>query len=106
MCVFGNVGDYLGVKVDAEGIHPLPEKVRAIEEAPAPRNVGELKSFLGLLSYYSMFLPSMSTLLAPLHRLLRRGEAWIWAEKHAAVFHEEKQRLMSSQVLVHFYSSL
>ncbi len=48
----------------------------------------------------------MSTLLAPLHRLLRRGEAWIWAEKHAAVFHEAKQRLMSSQVLVHFDSSL
>ncbi len=59
--------DYLGVKVDVKGIHPLPEKVRAIKEAPTLWNVVELKSFLGLLSYYSRCLPSMSTLLvAPL----------------------------------------
>ena len=48
--------EYLGFKVDAEGLHPLLEKVRAIVEAPAPRNVGELKSLLGLLSYYSRLL--------------------------------------------------
>ena len=50
--------------VDAEGLHTLPEKVRVIVEAPAPQNVGELKSLLGLLSYYSRFLPNMATMLA------------------------------------------
>ena len=41
---------YLGHRIDAEGLHPLAEKVRAIEEAPPPHNVQELKSYLGLLT--------------------------------------------------------
>lgn len=39
---------YLGHLIDAAGLHPLPEKVRAIQEVPTPRNVSELKSYLGL----------------------------------------------------------
>ena len=44
---------YLGHKIEAEGLHPLPEKVRAVYEVPEPRNVPELKSYIGLLLYYS-----------------------------------------------------
>ena len=40
---------YLGHKIDCNGLHPLDDKVKAIVEAPAPRNVTELKSYLGLL---------------------------------------------------------
>ena len=58
---------YLGHKIDVEGLHPVPEKVKAIREAPTPKNVSELKSHLGLLSYYSKFLPNLSTVLAPLY---------------------------------------
>ena len=42
--------DYLGHRIDAQGLHPLPEKVQAIQEAPPPKNVLQLKSYLGLLS--------------------------------------------------------
>ena len=48
---------YLGHKIDAQGLHPMPEKVKAVQEAPKPHNVTELKSYLGLLSYYSNFCP-------------------------------------------------
>ena len=41
---------FLGQRVDADGLHPLVEKVEAIVKAPTPRNLKELKSFLGLLS--------------------------------------------------------
>ena len=54
---------YLGYRIDSEGLHPLKEKVSAITEAPAPKNVAELKAYLGLLTYYSKFLPNRSTLL-------------------------------------------
>ena len=57
---------YLGHIVDAQGLHPDPDKVRAVEEAPQPCYVSELKSFLGLLIYYSKFLPDLATVLAPL----------------------------------------
>ncbi|PIK41134.1 hypothetical protein BSL78_22016 [Apostichopus japonicus] len=56
---------YLGHVIDEKGLHPMPEKVKAIKEAPAPRNVTELKSYLGLLTYYGKFLPSLSKTLAP-----------------------------------------
>lgn len=61
---------YLGHRIDAQGLHPLTEKVKAIQEAPKPNNVSELKAYLGLLSYYSKFLPNLSTTLAPLYSLL------------------------------------
>ena len=77
-CVFmaASVG-YLGHVVDAEGLHPLPEKVQAIQDAPDPRNVGEL----GLLSYYSRLLPNMSTVLAPLYLLLKSDQRWCWGSE-------------------------
>ena len=42
---------YLGFRIDAQGLHPVPEKVKAVQEAPKPQNVTELKSYLGLLSF-------------------------------------------------------
>ena len=62
--------------VDEHGVHPVKEKVQAIREAPVPRNVPELKSYLGLLTYYSKFLPNMAKVLAPLYTLLRKDTGW------------------------------
>lgn len=93
---------YLGHKIDSQGLHPLPDKVRAVQEAPTPGNVTELKSYLGLLSYYSKFLPNLSTVLAPLYQLLRHNQKWEWRKPQATAFIDSKRLLLSSQVLVHF----
>jgi len=77
---------YLGYIVDSEGLHPTPEKIRAITEAPSPRNVTELKSYLGLLSYYSRFLPNISTILAPLYQLLRHDAPGIGKPSNKQLF--------------------
>ena len=61
---------YLGHKIDANGFHPLPEKVKAVEDAPSHQNIHELRAYLGLISYYSKFLSNMSTVLSPLYKLL------------------------------------
>ena len=47
---------YLGHQIDSEGLHPVTEKVEAVQEAPAPQNVSELESCLGLLTYCPRFL--------------------------------------------------
>ncbi|CAI5686860.1 unnamed protein product [Oreochromis niloticus] len=57
---------YLGHRISAKGLSPLEEKVRAVKEAPSPKNVAELRSFLGLVNYYGKFLPDLSSMLAPL----------------------------------------
>ena len=64
---------YLGYVIDADGLHPLPDKVQARQDAPTPRNVSELKSYLGLLTYYGKFLPNLATHLAPLYQLLGKS---------------------------------
>ena len=57
--------EYLGHHIDSEGLHTMASKVEAISMAPQPRNVQELRSFLGLLHYYGKFLPGLATLLHP-----------------------------------------
>ena len=46
--------------LDHEGLRSTEDEVKAIREAPEPRNVTELQAFLGLLNYYSHFLPNLS----------------------------------------------
>ena len=93
---------YLGHRIDREGLHPLAEKVKAIKEAPRPRNASELKSYLGLLTYYSKFMPNLSSTLAPLYSLLRSSSHWHWGVRQAKAFKASQQLLTFSEVLVHF----
>ena len=52
---------YLGHRIDEQGLHHVAEKLQELQEAPRPTNVSELKSYLGLLTYYAKFLPNLST---------------------------------------------
>ena len=62
--------EYLGHLNYALGLHPTDEKVRAIKDAPAPKTLQELRSFLGMLNFYGKFITNLSTILAPLNVLL------------------------------------
>ena len=93
---------YLGHKIDAEGLHPLADKIKAIVSAPTPQNIQELKSYLGLLSYYSKFMPNVATVLPPLYKLLRKNMYWHWSWKEEEAFKISKDLLTSSDVLIHY----
>ena len=93
---------YLGYQIDAEDLHPVKEKVEAIQKVPEPHNVSELKLYLGLLSYYSRFLPNLSSTPAPLYQHLQQNVPWRWTSKERQAFQFSKQLLLSSQVLAHF----
>ena len=97
---------YLGHRIDKEGLHPLEDKVRAIKDAPAPKNISELRSFLGLINHYARFLPQLSAVLAPLHVLLRKGVEWHWKSPQASAFQAAKDLLRSDSVLVHYDGKL
>lgn len=91
---------YLGYKIDKKGLHPTEEKVKAIKEAPRPKNVGELRSYLGLIN--GKFLKDLSTMLAPLYRLLKKETQWHWGEEQEQSFNESKRWLHSERVLAHY----
>ena len=62
---------YLGHMIDSEGIHARNTKLKAIIEAPKPKNLQELRSLLGLLNYYGCFMLNLSSLL---HILNQNGK--------------------------------
>ena len=97
---------YLGYRIDREGLHPVPEKVAAIHNAREPKCVTELKSFLGLLTYYSRFLPNMASTLTPLYALLKESTLWRWGSTEREAFEAAKKLLTSDQVLAHYDPSL
>ena len=94
--------EYLGHRIDSEGIHATPEKLDAIANALPPSNVQELRSFLGMVNYYGKFIPNLSTILAPPNALLHKDSSWIWSQAGQSAFDACKKALMSSTVLAHY----
>ena len=97
---------YLGHKIDGEGLHPTEDERTAIRDAPRPKDVAALKSFLGLIMFYSRFMPHHSTVLAPLHSLLKKNTPWKWSKVEEDAFVAAKQLILSSKTLVHYGETL
>ena len=95
---------YLGHRIDAEGLHATDDKVRAIMEAPVPKNVQEIRSFLGLLNYhmYRRFIPNLTSLLHPLNELLCQDIPLKWTKEHDNAFKAAKTKIVAPNVLVHY----
>ena len=100
--------EFLGNIIDKDGIRPLPAKVRVVQQAPRPTSITELKSYLGLISYYGKFLPHLhvSTTLAPLYKLLSKGVDWYWSSVQEDAFKKSKELLTSADLLIHIDSDL
>ena len=71
---------------DQEGLHPNPEKVRAIIDAPVPRDMKQLQSFIGICNYYSRFIKNFSSKFGPLYALLKKNTPFQWTEEHQKCF--------------------
>jgi hypothetical protein len=94
--------EYLGHVIDSDGLHPTPSKIQAILHASVPKNVSELRSFLGMLQYYARFIQNLSIMLKPLHNLLQTDVKWKWTPECHAAFTEAQQALVSAKVLTHY----
>ena len=92
---------FLGCIVSGEGIEPDPEKVRAVVDWPVPRSVGEVRSFIGLCSYYRGFIKDLSVVAAPLFDLTRKDAAFKWTAEFQGAFNLLKERLVTAPVLAH-----
>ena len=98
--------EYLGHKIDKEGIHTLKKKVEALTKAKTPQNIEQLQSFLGMVNYYGKFIPNLSTISAPLNRLRQKEVPWQWTEKEDEAVNKLKDHLSSAKVLVHYNPKL
>ena len=102
-CVFGQAElTFLGHRITANGIAPLPDRVQAIEKFPTPTDKTSLQEFLGLLNYYHRFLPNAAHLLSPLHAMLKKEAGpFTWTDEHATAFAKAKSTLAHAALLVH-----
>lgn len=87
---------YLGHEISAAELQPAKKNTKAIIEAIEPRDVGEPRSYIGLLSNYGKFLPIMSTLLAPLCVLLQKNTHWRWTDRERDAFNESMLAIMEA----------
>ena len=97
--------EYLGHIINEQGLHLTHDKVKAIQEASRPHNVVELRSFLGIINYYGKFLPNLSTRLAPLYQLLKKGVKWQWNRQNDEAYAAAKSALQDDSLLVHYDST-
>lgn len=82
-----------------EGILVDPSKIEAVKNWPRPASVSEVRSFLGLASYYRRFVEGFSKIAVPLTEFTRKSVRFNWSEKCEASFQELKQWLITAPVL-------
>ena len=90
---------FLGQVVNRDGIHPDPDKVRAIQEVQPPKTVSDIRRFLGMCNHLSKFAPNLAEKTKPLRELLNKHNQWTWEEPQRKAFAEVKQALVTSPVL-------
>ncbi|XP_050902355.1 uncharacterized mitochondrial protein AtMg00860-like [Lathyrus oleraceus] len=91
---------FLGRVISSGGISVDPSKIEVISQWEAPKSVSEIRSFLGLESYYRKFIEGFSKLSLSLTQLNRKGQAFIWTAQCEASFQELKRRLTTAPVLI------
>lgn len=92
--------EYLGHYISSEGISVDLRKVTVVKEWPIPTNISELRSFLGLASYYRKFVKGFSSIAAPLTLLLHKDQPYKWDDTKQVAFDELKRLLTSAPVLL------
>jgi len=106
---------YLGHVVSEQGIETDPEKTSSVESWPVPKNVKELRQYLGFVGYYRRFIKDFAKLTQPLNKLLQghvtdknvkakskkkiKHVPWSWGDQEQEAFEKVKAALLQPPIL-------
>jgi len=92
---------YLGYVLSENGVSASPEKVTAVRKYPTPKNVRDVRAFLGLSSFYRRLVPRFAELAKPLTMLTRKDREFSWGPSQQKAFDGLKDRLCTTPVLAY-----
>ena len=102
-CIFGQSQvEFLGYKVDQNGVHPMEDRVTAIRETATPTSIKELQRFLGVINYYRRFIPNAAHHMYALFEALRgKPKKLNWTAECQKSFEATKEALARATMLHH-----
>ena len=92
---------YLGHVVSRDGIRPDPAKVEAVLKMKTPKDISEVRTLIGLFSYYRKFIKDFSHIAEPLIRLTRKNIPFVWGEGQERAFKILIEKLVSEPILAY-----
>ena len=89
----------MGHTISKEGILPDPGKIEKVKNFPRPKTVTNIRSFLGLASYYRKFIENFSKIAKPMNQLVKKEVPFVWTQEQEDAFNTLKQALISEPIL-------
>ncbi|CAM1296134.1 Uncharacterised protein r2_g539 [Pycnogonum litorale] len=93
---------FLGNIISSSGIRANPDAVQGIKDFVTPRNVKDVRSFLGMANQLGKFSSKLGQLSAPLRELLHKNTFWFWDIAQEQAFSEIKTELQRSVELASY----
>src|SRR5258706_10781856 len=93
--------ELLGVTVNGKGFGLEEKKVTDVRNWPVPKNIKQLKGFIGFCNFYCQFLKNFSIVARPLHELDKKGVTWKWEKTQQDAFDALKDLILSEPCLAH-----
>ncbi len=97
---------FAGYKLTAEGVKPVEDRLAGIRDFPRPKDVTELRGFLGAANQLGFFLPDLAQVTAPLRELLKKDIAFLWLDDQEQSFRKTKELLTSDMLVKPFDAKL
>ena len=104
--LFKKEAEWIGHKIDQNGIKPLQDKLESITKLKEPKNEKELKSFLGAIQYLSKYIENLSANTDKLRQLLKKSNKWEWKKEHSESFENLKEKITQIPCLAHYNADL
>ncbi|KAJ3533934.1 hypothetical protein NMY22_g7130 [Coprinellus aureogranulatus] len=91
--------EYLGLVIREGEIRMDPAKVEAVRNWPIPKNLREVRGFLGFANFYRRFIKDFSKIARPLNDLTKKDTPWTWGPDQQAAFETLRTAFISSPIL-------
>ena len=93
---------FFGKVILRDEVQPDPQKIKVLMDMPAPKNMKELQTFLGIINYLEKFSPVTTDVCDPLHKLTSSKVSWTWNASYQELFAKAKS-LIKVDMSMKFY---